>query len=115
MIEIWIDNVWITSLPVMPYIFTGGDDPQLWIPIPSVSTLLFQPQKAIVLPGFLQKQISHNITLKVAQSNAYWFLSASLFVSFGQVVRRKKKKKKKKKITHITGFFNCFSFVSRFC
>lgn len=61
----------------MPYMFTGGDDPDLWIPIPSVNILLFQPHKIELLASFFGKQESRNVTVKIGpQFNSFWFLSA---------------------------------------
>ena len=46
--EITIDGTPAGVAPVYPWIFTGGIDPFLWIPIPGVQTLNFRPYRCLL-------------------------------------------------------------------
>ena len=48
--EISIDGQPAGVAPIYPWIFTGGIDPYLWIPIPGVQTLNFAPYRVDLTP-----------------------------------------------------------------
>ncbi|MGB9083833.1 MAG: peptide-N4-asparagine amidase, partial [Terriglobales bacterium] len=48
--EVTIDGNPAGVAPVYPWIFTGGIDPELWIPIPGVQTLNFKPYRVNLTP-----------------------------------------------------------------
>jgi Peptide N-acetyl-beta-D-glucosaminyl asparaginase amidase A len=48
--EISIDGQPAGLAPVYPWIFTGGIDPFLWVPIPGVQTLNFVPYRVDLTP-----------------------------------------------------------------
>ncbi len=80
-VELWVDGVLVTVGSAMPYVFTGGDDPQLWIPIPNAQTLLMQPQRFDIEAGFLSSSAVHNVTVRVGPAtNNGWFVEATLFL-----------------------------------
>jgi len=49
--EVTIDGNPAGVAPVYPWIFTGGIDPELWIPIPGVQTLNFKPYRVNLTPS----------------------------------------------------------------
>ncbi len=89
LLEVWVNGVLATVGPVMPYVFTGGDDPQLWIPTPNAQTLLMQPQYFDLEPGFFSGGVEaeHNVTVRVGPTpNSDWFVDASLFLTLDDEV-----------------------------
>ena len=48
--EITIDGTPAGVAPIYPWIFTGGIDPFLWIPIPGVQTMNFKPYQVNLTP-----------------------------------------------------------------
>ena len=89
LLEVWVNGVLVTVGPVMPFVFTGGDDPQLWIPTPNVQTLLMQPQYFDLEPGFFGGSVGaeHNVTVRVGPApNSDWFMDASLLLTLDEGV-----------------------------
>jgi hypothetical protein len=65
--EISIDGTPAGIAPVYPWIFTGGIDPFLWIPIPGVQTLDFIPYRVNLTPfaGLLSDGQPHTVAMNV--------------------------------------------------
>ena len=80
--EITIDGEPAGVAPVFPWIFTGGIDPYLWIPIPGVQTLNFVPYRVNLTPfaGLLSNGQPHTVSLSVFNDNNYFQAVASLLV-----------------------------------
>jgi Peptide N-acetyl-beta-D-glucosaminyl asparaginase amidase A len=80
--EITIDGTPAGVAPVYPWIFTGGLDPYLWIPIPGVQTLNFQPYRVNLTPfaSLLDDGQPHTIALSVFNANNYFSATASLLL-----------------------------------
>ncbi len=80
--EISIDGQPAGVAPVFPWIFTGGIDPYLWIPITGVQTLNFVPYRVNLTPfaGMLNDGQPHTIALSVFNANNYFQSVASLLV-----------------------------------
>jgi hypothetical protein len=75
-VEISIDGIPAGVAPVYPWIYTGGIDPYLWIPIPGVQTLNFKPYRVDLTPfaGLLSNGQQH--TIGVSVYNAYEYFSS---------------------------------------
>ncbi len=80
--EITIDGTPAGVAPVYPWIYTGGIDPFLWIPIPGVQTLNFQPYRVNLTPfaSLLDNGQPHTIALSVFNANNYFSATASLLL-----------------------------------
>jgi hypothetical protein len=88
-LEVWVNGVLVTVGPVMPFVFTGGDDPELWMPTPNAQTLLMQPQYFDLEPGFFVGGVGtqHNVTVRVGPApNSDWFVDASLLLTLDEGV-----------------------------
>jgi Peptide N-acetyl-beta-D-glucosaminyl asparaginase amidase A len=80
--EITIDGTPAGVAPVYPWIFTGGIDPFLWIPIPGVQTLNFQPYRVNLTPfaSMLDDGNPHTISLSVYNAEDWFSATATLLV-----------------------------------
>ena len=80
--EITIDGQPAGVAPIYPWIFTGGIDPYLWRPIPSVQTLNFVPYRVDLTPfaGLLSNGQTHEIALRVHNANHRFEATATLLV-----------------------------------
>lgn len=80
--EITIDGQPAGVAPIYPWIYTGGIDPFLWRPIPSVQTLNFVPYRVDLTPfaGLLSNGQTHEIALRVHNANHRFEATASLLV-----------------------------------
>jgi hypothetical protein len=80
--EVTIDGTPAGVAPVYPWIYTGGIDPYLWIPIPGVQTLNFKPYRVNLTPfaSLLDDGQSHTIALSVYNSDNYFSATASLLL-----------------------------------
>ena len=80
--EITIDSQPAGVAPVYPWIFTGGIDPFLWLPIPGVQTLNFTPYRVNLTPfaGLLSNGQPHTVSLSVYNANNYFSATASLLL-----------------------------------
>ena len=68
--------------PVYPWIFTGGIDPNLWKPIPSVQTLDFTPYRVDLTPfaGVLSDGQPHQVAISVFGANNFFATTGSLLL-----------------------------------
>ena len=80
--EVSIDSTPAGVAPVFPWIFTGGIDPYLWLPIPGVQTLNFKPFRVELSPfaGVLSNGQPHSISLSVAGANNYFSVAGAMFL-----------------------------------
>ncbi|MGA7293799.1 MAG: peptide-N4-asparagine amidase, partial [Terriglobales bacterium] len=80
--EVTIDGNPAGVAPVYPWIYTGGIDPYLWIPIPGVQTMNFKPYRVNLTPfaAMLDDGQPHTIALSVFNSNNYFSATASLLL-----------------------------------
>jgi hypothetical protein len=80
--EISIDGTPAGVAPVYPFIFTGGIDPFLWIPIPGVQTLDFKPYRVDLTPfaGLLGDGNQHTVAISVFNANDFFNATANLLV-----------------------------------
>ena len=80
--QISIDGQPAGVAPVMPWIYTGGIDPYLWRPTPSVQTLNFMPYRVDLTPfaGLLSDGAPHQVALSVAGAHGYFAATAALLV-----------------------------------
>jgi hypothetical protein len=74
-VEISIDGNPAGVAPVFPWIYTGGIDPYLWIPIPGVQTLNFKPYRVDLTPFAGELSNGQQHTLGVSVYNAYEYFS----------------------------------------
>lgn len=68
--------------PVFPWIYTGGLDPYLWIPMPGVETLNFKPYRVNLTPFAAQLDDGkpHTIAVTAYNANNYFSANAALLV-----------------------------------
>jgi hypothetical protein len=80
--EVTIDGNPAGVAPVYPWIFTGGIDPLLWIPIPGVQTMNFRPYRVNLTPfaSVLDDGQPHTIALSVFNADSYFSATASLLL-----------------------------------
>jgi hypothetical protein len=80
--QVTIDGVPAGVAPVYPWIYTGGIDPFLWIPIPGVQTLNFKPYRVNLTPfaAMLDDGEPHTIALSVFNSDNYFSATAALLL-----------------------------------
>lgn len=80
--EVTIDGNPAGVAPVYPWIYTGGIDPFLWIPIPGVQTLNFKPYRVNLTPfaSVLDDGQPHTIALSVYNADNYFSATASLLL-----------------------------------
>jgi hypothetical protein len=74
-VEISIDGNPAGVAPVFPWIYTGGIDPYLWIPIPGVQTLNFKPYRVDLTPFSGELSNGQQHTIGVSVYNAYEYFS----------------------------------------
>ena len=74
-VEISIDGAPAGVAPVFPWIYTGGVDPYLWIPIPGVQTLNFKPYRVDLTPFAAELSNGQQHTIGVSVYNAYSYFS----------------------------------------
>jgi len=81
-VQVTVDDRPAGVAPIYPWIFTGGIDPNLWKPIPSVQTLAFQPYRVDLTPfaGVLNDGAPHTVALTVFNANNFFATTASLLV-----------------------------------
>ncbi|HEY4902261.1 MAG TPA: peptide-N4-asparagine amidase [Candidatus Sulfotelmatobacter sp.] len=80
--EITIDGQPAGVAPIFPWIFTGGIDPFLWLPIPGVQTLDMVPYRVNLTPfaGLLSNGQPHTVSISVFNANGYFEDTASLLL-----------------------------------
>ncbi len=84
--EITIDGQPAGVAPVFPWIFTGGIDPFLWVPLPGVQTLNFVPCRVDLTPfaGLLSNGQQHTVSLSVYNVDNYFSATAALLLLLDQ-------------------------------
>jgi hypothetical protein len=80
--EISIDGQPAGVAPVYPWIFTGGIDPFLWIPIPGVQTLDLMPYRINLTPfaGLLSNGQQHTVAMNVLNVNSQFSVTGTLLL-----------------------------------
>ncbi len=80
--QISIDGKPAGIAPVSPWIYTGGIDPGLWVPIPGVQTLNLLPYRVDLTPfaGLLDDGNPHTVGVAVTNAYAYFTDTAQLLV-----------------------------------
>ena len=78
--EVTLDGQPAGVVPVYPWIYTGGIDPYLWIPIPGVETLNFKPYRINLTPFAAQLDDGnpHTIAVSVFNDDDYFAANATL-------------------------------------
>jgi Peptide N-acetyl-beta-D-glucosaminyl asparaginase amidase A len=80
--EITIDGQNAGVAPVYPWIFTGGIDPFLWVPIPGVQTLDLLPYRVNLTPfaGLLSNGQQHTVAMSVENVNSQFSVTGTLLL-----------------------------------
>ncbi len=80
--EITVDDKPAGVAPVYPWIFTGGIDPNLWLPIPGVQTLNFKPYRVDLTPfaALLDNGMPHTVAVNVYNDDNYFSVTGSLLL-----------------------------------
>jgi hypothetical protein len=73
-VDVSIDGQQAGVAPVFPWIYTGGVDPGLWVPIPGVQTLNLLPYRVDLTPfaGVLSNGQPHAIGVTVYNAFEYF-------------------------------------------
>jgi hypothetical protein len=81
-VDVSIDGTLAGVAPVYPWIYTGGVDPGLWIPIPGVQTLNLLPYRVDLTPfaGVLSNGQPHTVGVTVFNAFEYFSTVATLLV-----------------------------------
>jgi hypothetical protein len=81
-VNVSIDGKPAGVAPVFPWIYTGGVDPGLWIPIPGVQTLNLLPYRVDLTPfaGVLSNGQQHTVGVTVYNAFEYFTTVAALLV-----------------------------------
>ena len=79
-VEVSIDGVPAGVAPVSPWIYTGGLDPYLWLPIPGAQTLNLQPYRVDLSPfaGLVSDGKPHGINIELFNAYQYFTVTATL-------------------------------------
>lgn len=75
--EVALDGQPAGVVPIYPWIYTGGIDPYLWIPIPGVETLNFSPYRINLTPFAAQLDDGNSHTISVSVFNDFGYFSAN--------------------------------------
>jgi hypothetical protein len=80
--EVTIDGTPAGIAPAYPWIFTGGIDPYLWIPIPATQTLNLKAYRVDLTPfaGLLADGSTHTVAISEFNANNYFEVTANLLV-----------------------------------
>lgn len=80
--EVSVDGQPAGVAPVYPWIYSGGFDPYLWVPIPGVETLNFKPYRVDLTPFAAQLDDAnpHTIAVSVFNNDNYFAANAALLV-----------------------------------
>ena len=80
--EISVDGKPAGVAPVYPWLYTGANDPSLWMPTPGVQTLNFKPYRVDLTPfaGVLSDGAQHTVALSVFNANAGFSVSSNLLL-----------------------------------
>jgi hypothetical protein len=80
--EITVDGQPAGVAPVYPWIYSGGIDPYLWVPIPGVETLNFKPYRINLTPfaASLDDGNPHTIAVSVFNDDNYFATNAAMLV-----------------------------------
>jgi hypothetical protein len=80
--EVTIDGAPAGVAPVFPWVYSGGIDPNLWIPIVGVQTLNFKPYRVDLTPfaGLLDDGAQHTIAVSVFNADDYFSVTGSLLL-----------------------------------
>ncbi len=80
--EVTVDGQPAGVAPVYPWIYSGGIDPYLWVPIPGVETLDFKPYRVNLTPfaAWFDDGNPHTIAVSVFNDDNYFATNAALLV-----------------------------------
>ncbi len=80
--EVSIDGQPAGVAPVYPWIYTGGIDPYLWVPLPGVETLNFKPYRVNLTPfaALLDDGNPHTVAVSVWNADGYFSANGALLI-----------------------------------
>ena len=82
-VEVTLDGAPAGVAPVYPWIYTGGVDPYLWVPIPGLQTLNFKPYRVDLTPFAAQLSNGQQHTIGISVYNAYsWFSTDAVLLLY---------------------------------
>jgi ethanolamine utilization microcompartment shell protein EutS len=81
-VDISIDGTPAGVAPIFPWIYTGGIDPGLWVPIPGVQTLNLEPYRVDLTPfaGVLSNGKPHTVGVTVFNAFNFFNTVANLLI-----------------------------------
>jgi hypothetical protein len=80
--EVLIDGRPAGLAPVYPWIFAGGIEPHLWLPIPAIQTTNFIPFRVDLSPfaGLLDDGQPHTVAIRALGANHFFNVAANLLL-----------------------------------
>ncbi len=80
--EVTIDGQPAGVAPVYPWIYTGGIDPYLWVPLPGAETLNFKPYRVNLTPfaAMLDDGNPHTVAVSVFNADGYFSANGALLI-----------------------------------
>ena len=81
-VELGVDDQPAAAAPIYPWVYTGGVQPNLWIPTPGLQTLNFRAWRANLTPfaGVLSDGATHTISLGVYNAHEHFSTTATLLL-----------------------------------
>jgi hypothetical protein len=78
--DVWVDGQRAGTVPLFPWIYTGGINPYLWFPAPGIQTLNFEPTRVNLTPfvGQLTDGRPHEIALTIHGLRSYFLVTVTL-------------------------------------
>lgn len=89
-IDVYVDGRMASVIYPFPWIYTGGVNPMLWRPIPSIDALAVPPYRVDLDPfaGVLSDGKPHTIALGVVNDRGDWITDANLFLTEDRKIAR---------------------------
>lgn len=78
--DVWVDGQRAGTVPLFPWIYTGGINPYLWFPAPGIQTLNFEPTRVNLTPfvGQLTDGRPHEIALTIHGLRRFFMVTGTL-------------------------------------
>lgn len=80
--EVYVDGKPAGIAPILPWVYTGGIDPDLWEPVVGVQTLNFKPYRVDLTPfaALLSNGQQHTVAIGVYNADSYFSVTGTLLL-----------------------------------
>jgi hypothetical protein len=80
--EVYVDGQPAGIAPILPWVYTGGIDPELWEPVTGVQTLNFKPYRVDLTPfsALLSDGKQHTVSIGVYNADSYFAVTGTLLL-----------------------------------